>query len=143
MGAAADRPAEYIVEGRVFCDTCRAGFETSATTYISGAEVRVECRKRSTGERVFSAGGVTDQSGSYRIAVPGEHGQEICESVLVSSSEPGCASPVAGRERARVVLCGETGIVSNKRSANSLGFQKDVALPACADVLKLYQQQDS
>lgn len=26
----------FILEGRVYCDTCRAGFETSATTYIPG-----------------------------------------------------------------------------------------------------------
>lgn len=24
----------FVLEGRVYCDTCRAGFETSATTYI-------------------------------------------------------------------------------------------------------------
>lgn len=26
----------FVVEGKVYCDTCRAGFETSATTYIPG-----------------------------------------------------------------------------------------------------------
>lgn len=26
----------FVVQGRVYCDTCRAGFETSATTYIPG-----------------------------------------------------------------------------------------------------------
>ena len=26
----------FNVQGRVYCDTCRAGFETSATTYIPG-----------------------------------------------------------------------------------------------------------
>lgn len=26
----------FVVEGRVFCDTCRAGFETPKTTYIAG-----------------------------------------------------------------------------------------------------------
>lgn len=35
---AAIRPAKspFCVKGRVFCDPCRAGFETSATTYIAG-----------------------------------------------------------------------------------------------------------
>ena len=26
----------FVVQGRVFCDTCRAGFETPASTYIRG-----------------------------------------------------------------------------------------------------------
>ena len=32
------RPAKnpFCVKGRVYCDPCRAGFETSATTYIAG-----------------------------------------------------------------------------------------------------------
>jgi hypothetical protein len=32
---AAERPS-FTVEGRVYCDTCRAGFETSVTTYLAG-----------------------------------------------------------------------------------------------------------
>lgn len=28
--------SNFIVQGRVYCDTCRAGFETSASTYIHG-----------------------------------------------------------------------------------------------------------
>ena len=32
--AAANRG--FVVEGCVFCDTCRAGFETPKTTYIAG-----------------------------------------------------------------------------------------------------------
>lgn len=36
--AVATRPMRtpFTVEGKVYCDTCRAGFETSATTYIPG-----------------------------------------------------------------------------------------------------------
>lgn len=29
--------AGFVVRGRVWCDTCRAGFETPAFTYIAGA----------------------------------------------------------------------------------------------------------
>lgn len=37
----ASRPVgnPFIVEGRVYCDTCRAGFETSATTYLPGKPI--------------------------------------------------------------------------------------------------------
>lgn len=40
---AAIRPQKnpFSVEGRVYCDTCRAGFETSATTYIPGTLSRL------------------------------------------------------------------------------------------------------
>jgi hypothetical protein len=30
---------EFTVEGRVYCDTCRAGFETNVTEYMSGINV--------------------------------------------------------------------------------------------------------
>lgn len=30
---------DFIVQGRVYCDTCQAGFETSATTYIHGTHL--------------------------------------------------------------------------------------------------------
>lgn len=26
----------FTIQGRVYCDTCRAGFETSATEYLQG-----------------------------------------------------------------------------------------------------------
>jgi len=29
----------FTIEGRIYCDTCRAGFETSATEYMEGIEV--------------------------------------------------------------------------------------------------------
>lgn len=35
---AAERPS-FTVEGRVYCDTCRTGFETPLTTYIAGKHI--------------------------------------------------------------------------------------------------------
>lgn len=35
---ATDAP-DYVVQGRVYCDTCRAGFETNVTEYIKGKEI--------------------------------------------------------------------------------------------------------
>ncbi|RWW41338.1 hypothetical protein BHE74_00053180 [Ensete ventricosum] len=32
----ATRKPGFVVQGRVFCDTCRAGFETPVSTYIKG-----------------------------------------------------------------------------------------------------------
>ncbi|KAJ0939972.1 putative allergen Ole e 1 [Helianthus annuus] len=53
----ASRPMSrpYVLQGRVYCDTCRAGFETSATTYIpdeSGGVQRLEWNAR-TGHKNF------------------------------------------------------------------------------------------
>jgi len=33
--------SRFVVQGRVFCDTCRAGFETPATTYIEGNQTLI------------------------------------------------------------------------------------------------------
>jgi hypothetical protein len=30
------RRTQFVVRGNVWCDTCRAGFETPASTYIAG-----------------------------------------------------------------------------------------------------------
>ena len=34
--ASADKGPGFVVTGRVYCDPCRAGFETPASTYIAG-----------------------------------------------------------------------------------------------------------
>lgn len=38
IAVAAERPS-FTVEGRVYCDTCRTGFETPLTTYIAGKHI--------------------------------------------------------------------------------------------------------
>ncbi|CAA6664424.1 unnamed protein product [Spirodela intermedia] len=123
--------AGFIVEGGVFCDTCQAGFETPASTNIAGAKVQVECRDRESGVVKYVADGSSDDQGKYRIY-----------SVLVSSPDRWCSSPLAGRERARVVLTHHNGVVSDKRVANNLGFRSDSALAGCAEVMKAYQEYD-
>ncbi|XP_077213736.1 pollen-specific protein C13-like [Tasmannia lanceolata] len=138
VSARPTRP-NFIVQGKVYCDTCQAGFETSATTYIKGAKVRVECRNRETGLPTYSIEGLTDKNGCYKIPVADDHENEICESVLVSSPQSECATIVAGRERSRVVLTHNNGVISDTRYANNLGFQKDAPLAGCAKLLKQYE----
>ncbi|KAM0842777.1 hypothetical protein ACQ4PT_058137 [Festuca glaucescens] len=122
------RRTQFVVRGNVWCDTCRAGFETPASTYIAG-----------TKDSSFK--GHTDHTGTYNIPVDDEHEHELCESVLVSSPEMGCAKIVDGRERAPVFL-NNNGVASNIRLANALGFQKDIPLAACAQILKMYEEVD-
>lgn len=109
---------------------------------IAGAKVRVECRDRASGVVKYVAAGSTDGQGKYRIFVAGEHENDICESVLVSSPDRWCSSPLAGRERARVVLTHHNGVVSDQRIANNLGFRSDSALAGCAQIMEAYQQND-
>ncbi|KAG8088411.1 hypothetical protein GUJ93_ZPchr0010g8313 [Zizania palustris] len=136
----ARRRAGFVVRGRVWCDTCRAGFETPASTYIAGAKVRVECKSKSNGAKICSFEGQTDHTGTYNIPVADEHENELCESVLVSSPDKGCGKIVAGRERAPVFLTNNNGVASNVRLANALGFQKDTALAECSEILKMYDE---
>ena len=35
--ASGEKAGGFVVTGRVYCDPCRAGFETPASTYIAGA----------------------------------------------------------------------------------------------------------
>ncbi|KAG0485159.1 hypothetical protein HPP92_009238 [Vanilla planifolia] len=141
LGARTAPPVRFTVHGRVFCDTCRAGFETPATTYIEGAKIRVECRG-TNGVKLCSYDGMTDSSGTYNVLVADEHEHEICEVSLVSSPDQSCNAVVPGREKARVFLSHNNGISSDTRFANNLGFQKDTPLALCSDLMKMYQEDD-
>ncbi|CAA6656427.1 unnamed protein product [Spirodela intermedia] len=117
--AAADSPS-FVVEGRVFCDTCRAGFETTATEYLAGAKL------------VHTVEGTTDATGTYHLKVADDHEDELCEVVLVESPT----------DRARILLTHNSGLATNVRLANSLGFLKEEPLPSCGVLLAQYQLGD-
>ncbi|CAB4267101.1 unnamed protein product [Prunus armeniaca] len=142
--AVATRPMRtpFTVEGKVYCDNCRAGFETSATTYIPGATVRLECRDRKTMDIRYTKEGRTDSTGTYKIPVTEDHEDQFCDAVLVSSSQEDCAAAAPGRDRARVILTGYNGIASYNRFANAMGFMKNEAVPGCAQILKQLQEFD-
>ncbi|XP_020583077.1 pollen-specific protein C13-like [Phalaenopsis equestris] len=128
----------FSIQGRVYCDTCRAGFETNITEYIPGAKVRVECTHFLTNKVEHSNEGVTDSSGSYKITVSNDHADEICEVVLVESPQENCMEIEKGRDRAQVLLANDGGISGNTRHANSLGFLRNEPLPFCAQLLQEY-----
>ncbi|KAG9440904.1 hypothetical protein H6P81_021069 [Aristolochia fimbriata] len=124
------------VEGKVFCDTCRARFVTRISEYIEGAEVKIECHNRTTGVLTARVEGRTDKTGSYFIQVKGDHQEDICEVELLRSPRPDCNQLDGERSRARILLTKNNGIVSDIRHANPLGFFKKEALPQCSIVLK-------
>ncbi|KAK8691904.1 hypothetical protein V6N13_075397 [Hibiscus sabdariffa] len=131
-----------VVQGQVYCDHCRAGFETPKTRNMAGAKVKVVCSDRKSGEVVYEREGHTDSTGQYKIPVAEDHLDEICDAVLVKSSQPECAQITPGRERARVILTNFNGIASNTRFANAMGFMADQAEAGCAQVMMSYQEDD-
>ncbi|XP_076958991.1 pollen-specific protein C13-like [Bidens hawaiensis] len=139
----ASRPMSrpYVLQGRVYCDTCRAGFETSATTYIPRAKVRVECKDK-TQKLLYTAEGTTDATGTYYIKVNEDHGDETCDVVLVSSPMGDCKTADPGRDRARVVLTSYNGIVSDTRFANAMGFMKDEVMSGCTTLLQSLMEEE-
>ena len=138
---AAVRDDDFFVEGSVYCDTCRAGFETNATTPIAGAKVRLECRhyKSASGAVERSAEGSTNATGQYRIELVDNRGaEEVCVVALVSSPMPGCGEKEVGRDRAPVALLTDAGLATTVRRANPLGFLKEQPLPNCGEILASY-----
>nr|XP_009600627.1 major pollen allergen Lol p 11-like [Nicotiana tomentosiformis] len=132
----------FLVVGKVYCDTCRCGFETSASKYLAGSRVRIECKNRDTNDISYTIEGVTNSKGEYKILVYSDRGDEVCDVVLIRSSDPMCAVPNAGRDRARVVLTRNNGMVSNTRFANSIGFLSNEPLASCNQILQQYQLTD-
>lgn len=101
--------------------------------------MRLECRDREGGSLTYSVEGTTDNKGTYRLPVDGEHEEEVCEIILVKSSKQGCdevSKDTFLRRSAKINLTANNGISSPVRIANPLGFMKKDPLPECADVLK-------
>ncbi|KAG4204337.1 hypothetical protein ERO13_A04G041800v2 [Gossypium hirsutum] len=136
FAAAANPEEKFIVEGRVYCDTCRVEFETKISQPIKGASVKLECRNI-TNEKIASHSQdvVTDEAGGYKIEVKGDHEDEICEVSLVKSPRADCNEPTEVWRKARVVLTKADGVSGTYRFANNLGYMKKEALPECKKVL--------
>lgn len=83
---------------------------------------------------------VTDSTGSYNILVQDDREDDICEAVLVKSSDPECNIPSSGR--ARVILTRNNGMNSNARFANAMGFLKNEPLASCPEILQKYQETE-
>ncbi len=133
----------FTLQGRVYCDTCRAGFETPVTSYIAGARVRIECKDRDTLQLVYSVEGVTDSTGTYKIAIEDDHGDQMCDAILVKSPQADCAKVDPGRDRSRLSLTRNNGVVSDGRFANAMGFMKDEPDFGCTELLQKYQEYEN
>ncbi|GLU22862.1 hypothetical protein SLE2022_389050 [Rubroshorea leprosula] len=129
----------FYVEGKVYCDTCRAQFVTRISDYMAGAKVRLECRDREGGTVKYSVDGQTDKLGTYVLTIDGEHEEEVCDITLVESSDHECSEinqDAFLRKSARISLTTNNGITSPVRLANPLGFMRKTPLPECTEVLR-------
>ncbi|KAK9713440.1 hypothetical protein RND81_06G027100 [Saponaria officinalis] len=135
-------PEPYKVTGKVYCDTCRCGFETNVTTYIHGAIVELQCYDKSHTTIVFRNETVTTVGGQFTFVVSQDHGDQYCDAVLKWSPLKRCKIVDPGRDRARVIVTNSNGIKSYRRYANNMGFFADKALPICGKLLKYYLHFD-
>ncbi|KAL5836847.1 hypothetical protein ACOSQ3_014016 [Xanthoceras sorbifolium] len=133
---AEEKNDSLIVEGKIYCDTCRVQFKTSLSESIEGAKVKLVCRDRESEETKLELEGVTDKSGGYSLKVEGDHAEEICEVHLISSPKEYCKEITTDLNSARILLSTNDGVVEPIRRANALGFMKKEALDNCGDVLK-------
>ena len=76
------------------------------------------------------------------MLVESDRADDFCDTVLVSSPDPECNSPDAGRDRARVILTNNNGMNSRTRYANALGFVKRTPLASCTQILQQYQESE-
>lgn len=109
---------------------------------ITGARVRIECKDRKSLDLTYSIEGVTDSTGTYKITVADDHYDQTCDAMLVSSPDPLCSEPNAGRDKARVILTRSNGMTSDIRFANSMGFLKNEPMAKCTEVLQMYKETD-
>ncbi|KAA0064823.1 protein DOWNSTREAM OF FLC [Cucumis melo var. makuwa] len=116
------------------------GFDPcSVYLFLNGAKVRIECKDRNSMEVRYTHEATTDSTGSYTLLVSEDHGDELCDAVLVSSPQEKCSSVAEGRDRARVILTRYNGIASNDRYVNAMGFAIDEPMSGCNQVMSQYQ----
>ncbi|KAL2930876.1 Pollen allergen Che a 1 [Bienertia sinuspersici] len=144
-GTKSHKVNHYKVQGMVYCDTCRIQFISRASTMLEGATVRLECRNITAGTETFKSEAVTDKLGMYSIKVDGDFEDDICQIVLVKSSDKECSeipNDVYAKQAAKVTLTNNNGESSDVRNANALGFMRKQPLPECPEVLKELDMYD-
>ena len=139
-GGAHSAAPEFIVVGEVYCEVCRTNFINRLSEPMAGATVRIECRGEDPTNVTYSLEGVTDQNGSYKMIVEGDHGEEECAVTLMKSSREDCSEiPNEGwaiEPTSRITVTKNSGFHDNVRHANPLGFTKKKADPGCAQLFK-------
>ena len=107
--------------------------------YYIGATVKLVCRDRKTMKELYTDVATSNRHGKYMFVVHEDHKDEMCDVMLVKSSDKGCSKISKGREQSRVILNHYNGIASQIRHANNMGFEKDVSDVFCSELIKKYQ----
>ncbi|XP_065853661.1 olee1-like protein [Euphorbia lathyris] len=129
----------FVVEGKVYCDSCRVQFMTKLSNFIKGATVKLECKDRVGGKVTYTEEATTDASGHYEIQVDGDHEDEICEVLPVKAPDGDCneiSTDKFNRNAARISLTTHNGIANDRREANPIGFLKKERSIECVEVLR-------
>lgn len=90
-------------------------------------------------KETYTAEAVSDRKGNYKFVVHDDHVDEMCDVMLVKSSDKSCPKISPGREQSRVILNHYNGIASHVRHANNMGFEKEVSDVFCSELIKKYQ----
>lgn len=101
--------------------------------FLVGAEVQLQCRDEESDKETYSVDGKTEGNGWYKLPVEGDHEKDICEVSVKSSPRDDCKKPM--EDKARVVCTDNSGIHTESRFANPLGFEIDTPLHNCKEVL--------
>ncbi|KAL6627144.1 hypothetical protein ACP70R_030870 [Stipagrostis hirtigluma subsp. patula] len=134
----------FTVTGRVYCDPCRAGFETNVSYALSGSQVKVECRPFGGGAETVKAMATTDKEGWYKVEIDQDHQEEICEVVLAKSTDAACSEIEESRDRARVPLTSNNGIKQQGvRYGNPIAFFPKEPRKDCGGILQAYDLKDA
>ena len=133
----------FKVEGDVYCDPCRVQFQTLLSKKLSGAEITVECRNIETKALTFSVNGTTDSHGHYVVDVLGDHEDDTCEVKTVSSPDIACSVPMNDLTVSRIECTTNSGIHTDVRYANPIGFMTNEVAPQCMSIMRdLFADQE-
>ncbi|KAK1382181.1 Major pollen allergen Ole e 1 [Heracleum sosnowskyi] len=109
------------------------------SSFLKGATVRLECRNLEQDTILtFKGEATTDATGTYHISADGDYEDDICEVKLVKSPDPDCSDvsdKKHAKDAARVSLATNSGMASDVRMANPIGFMRKVANPECDQLL--------
>ncbi|CAH9146552.1 unnamed protein product [Cuscuta epithymum] len=133
--------SNLTVKGTVLLDYCNAGFETEAAVPLAGATVKLMCNCRKSYTATHTDYAVTDLNGEYTFSVQ-DHGDDVCDATLVSSSHTDASAPLRGRDSSRLSLTHNNGMVDGTRQANILLSGVKTPLARCGQILARYHLND-
>ncbi|GAA0174772.1 hypothetical protein LIER_41780 [Lithospermum erythrorhizon] len=124
----------FDIKGHIYCDPCKLGFQTEKSYGLKGATVELTCSSIVDGSVSYTQKAVTNDAGEYVVSVKNDHENEVCEVKALSSGTEDCK--VAIEASARIECTEKSGLHSDVRFANPLGFTKDVAVAGCKKIVE-------